>query len=522
MTIVTASHGARQLFLAGTRSMHATAAAVKLNLADNVVAPPVRPYSEIPRPGKLSFMRSFMPGGEFHDKSFSEFTSMMRKRYGDLFIMPGAFGRKDSLVTFSTKDIEMVFRNEGVWPHREGFDSLVYFREKVRPDVFGEKKGLIATQSEEWSKFRSAVNPVFMQPRGLKMYYKPLSNINNEFIERIKEIRDPKTLEVPANFEEEMGRLIFESLALIAFNREMGIIRKHRDNHDAMTIFKTSREIFKLVFKLDLQPSPWKFISTPTYRKMIRTLSESLDVTQRMLDDTCAELEKRRKAGEPGSNSMLERLMNIDPKIALVMGLDILFAGVDATTVLLSATLLCLSKNQEKQHKLREELLRVMPSKETLLNDETMKDMPYLRAVIKEALRYYPNGFGTFRICPGDVTLSGYNIPKGTQIMLASNALMKDEKYYTSPNDFLPERWLRDPETNKKAQVSPFTFLPFGFGPRQCIGKRVVDLEVETAVAKIIRNFHVEFNYDASNPYKTFFAMEPQIPFHFKFTDIDQ
>ncbi|XP_034483057.1 probable cytochrome P450 12d1 proximal, mitochondrial [Drosophila innubila] len=518
MAAIKATFASRQLAFVGARSMH-----VKLNVSDDQSVASARPFSEVPRPGKLKFIRGFMPGGEFHDKSFLEFTTTLRQKYGDLFIMPGSFGRRDTVVTFSPKDIEMVFRNEGIWPQREGFDSLVYFREHIRPDVFGEKKGLIATQQEEWGKFRSAVNPIFMQPKGLKMYYEPLSNINNEFIERIKEIRDPKTLEVPENFVEEMGRLIFESIALIAFNREMGIIRKRRDNPDALTLFRTSREIFQLTFKLDVQPSIWKLVSTPTYRKMMRALNESLDVAQRMLEESRLELEQKRKSAENmTSTSMMERLVDIDPKIALIMGIDILFAGVDVTATFLSALLLCLSKNQGKQEKLREELLRVMPTKETLLDEERMKDMPYLRAVIKEALRFYPNGLGTFRQCQSDVTLSGYNIPKGSQILLGSNALMKDERYYPRADEFLPERWLRDPETNKKTQISPFTFLPFGFGPRMCIGKRIVDLEMETSLAKIIRNFYVEFNYDASKPYKSFFVMEPAIPFQFKFTDVEQ
>lgn len=205
--------------------------------------------------------------------------------------------------------------------------------------------------------------------------------------------------------------------------------------------------------------------------------------------------------------------MEIDPKVGVIMGLDILFAGVDATSTLLAAILLCLSKNPEKQLKLREELLTIMPSKDTALNEETMKDMPYLRAVIKEALRYYPNGLGTLRTCPNNITLSGYNVPPGTTVVLGSNVHMKDSTFYPSPDEFLPERWLRDPETGKKMQVSPFTFLPFGFGPRMCIGKRVVDLEMETTVAKLIRNFHVEFNRDASRPFKTMFTMEPAIPF---------
>lgn len=255
---------------------------------------------------------------------------------------------------------------------------------------------------------------------------------------------------------------------------------------------------------------------------MMRLLDESLNVAQKILKDTQDALEKRRQAGEKiNSNSMLERMMEVDPKMAVVMSLDIIFAGVDATTNLLSAVLLCLAKHPEKQAKLREELLRIMPSKDTPLNEETMKDMPYLRAVIKEALRYYPNGLGNLRSCPTDVTLSGYNVPKGSTVVLGSNVLFQDNSYYPQADKFLPERWLRNPETGKKTPVHAFTYLPFGFGPRMCIGKRLVDLEVETSVAKVIRNFQVEFNYDASRPYKTFFIMEPAIPFRFKFTDID-
>ncbi|KAH8291515.1 hypothetical protein KR054_012298 [Drosophila jambulina] len=491
---------------------------VKANVSEESKA-----YNEIPRPSKLKFMRAFMPGGEFFNASVTDYTTTMRKRYGDIFIMPGMFGRKDWVTTFNTKDIEMVFRNEGIWPHRDGLDSIVYFRTHVRPDVYGEVQGLVASQDESWGKLRSAMNPIFMQPRGLRMYYEPLSNINNEFIERIKEIRNPKTLEVPENFMDEVSRMIFESLALVAFDRQMGLIRKNRDNPDAMTLFQTTRDIFRLTFSLDFQPSMWKIISTPTYRKMKRTLNDSLDVAQKILRENQEVLEKRRAAGENiNSNSMLERLMEINPKVAVIMSLDILFAGVDATATLLAAVLLCLSKHPEKQLKLREELLRIMPTKDTLLNEETMKDMPYLRAVIKETLRYYPNGLGTMRTCPSDVVLSGYNVPKGTTVLMGANVLMKDPIFYPRPDEFLPERWLRDPETGKKMQVSPFTYLPFGFGPRMCIGKRVVDLEVETSVAKLIRNFQVEFNRDASQPFKTMFVMEPAINFPFKFTDIEK
>lgn len=84
-----------------------------------------------------------MPGGEFYDYSIVDYATAMRNRYGDIFIIPGMFGKKDWVTTFSTKDIEMVFRNEGVWPNRDTFASFTYFRKHIRPDIYGETVGLV-------------------------------------------------------------------------------------------------------------------------------------------------------------------------------------------------------------------------------------------------------------------------------------------------------------------------------------------------------------------------------------------
>jgi len=189
-----------------------------------------------------------------------------------------------------------------------------------------------------------------------KIYTRSMPLNPTDFIQffSIKEIRDSKTLEVPDNFVEEISRLIFESLGLVAFDRQMGLIRKNRNNPDALRLFKLTKESLRYIFKVDFQPSMWKYISTPTFRKMMRLLDESLEVSQKLLKETQESLEKRRQAGEEiNSNSMLERMMEVDPKLAVIMSMDTMFAGVDATTNLLSAVLLCLAKNPEKQAKLR-------------------------------------------------------------------------------------------------------------------------------------------------------------------------
>lgn len=184
------------------------------------------------------------------------------------------------------------------------------------------------------------------------------------------------------------------------------------------------------------------------------------------------------------------------------------------------AILLCLAKHPDKQLKLREEILKIMPSKDTPLNATNTKNLPYLRAVIKESLRYYPNGIGAFRNPIQDVVLSGYKVPKGSNVVLNYNCSVKDEIFYHEADKFLPERWLRD-EQNGKVKRDPFSYLPFGVGPRSCVGKRLVDLVLEMVILMLMRNFEVEFNYDATKPFKADFLNMPAIPMCFTFKDID-
>jgi cytochrome P450 family 12 len=75
-----------------------------------------------------------------------------------------------------------------------------------------------------------------------------------------------------------------------------------------------------------------------------------------------------------------------------------------------------LAKNPEKQQKLREELLTILPSKDSPLTPENMRNLPYLRAVIKEGLRIFAPTVGTVRAAGQDMVLQGYQIPEDVRI----------------------------------------------------------------------------------------------------------
>jgi cytochrome P450 family 12 len=93
--------------------------------------------------------------------------------------------------------------------------------------------------------------------------------------------------------------------------------------------------------------------------------------------------------------------------------MDMIGAGVDTTSAALSFTLYNLAKHPDKQEILRQEILKILPTKDSVLDVKSLDNVPYLRAVIKESFRIYPVTNGNLRRLKQDVVLQGYQIPKG-------------------------------------------------------------------------------------------------------------
>lgn len=105
---------------------------------------PTKRFDDIPGPSKICVVRGFLPGGEFYGKTIIDYFKICREKYGDIYILPGVFGKRDLLLTFNPADYETVFRNEGVWPMRRGLDLIEYHRKVRRASFFMESGGLVS------------------------------------------------------------------------------------------------------------------------------------------------------------------------------------------------------------------------------------------------------------------------------------------------------------------------------------------------------------------------------------------
>ncbi|XP_075148685.1 cytochrome P450 CYP12A2-like [Haematobia irritans] len=497
-----------------------------------------RPFEEIPSLSSWSYMRNILPGGKYRKLEASELLLAIRRDIGPIVSVKSFMGRPPGVITHNPNDFEKVFRNEGIWPVRPGGDASQYHRSVHRADFFQGVEGLVSAHGEKWGSFRTAVNPVLMQPKNVRLYLNKMAQVNSEFLERIRKIRDPETFEVPANFREELNRWTLESVSVVALDKQLGLITSNRDNPDVKRLFQLLNDFFTLALAIEFNPPIWKYYKTRKFKKLMQTLDGLLEIGSKYVNEAIQRMEENHRKGVPekleNEKSVLEKLIKIDKKIATVMAMDMMLAGVDTTSTTFTGLLLCLAKNPEKQDRLRQEIMKILPEKNSEFNEESMKHIPYLRACIKEALRVYPITVGNTRIVANDVVLSGYRVPKGTQVSMVTTYLQQDDSHFPKAKEFLPERWLRSENVNIRESTvgsecpnalkasNPFVYLPFGFGPRSCVGRRIVEMELELGIARLVRNFHIEYNYPIEKAFKFHLIFVPNIPLQFKFTDVEK
>lgn len=97
--------------------------------------------------------------------------------------------------------------------------------------------------------------------------------------------------------------------------------------------------------------------------------------------------------------------------------------------------------------------------------------------------------------------------------------LQISEQYFPHSKEFIPERWLKNTQTKEDSTGHPFAYLPFGFGKRMCIGKRIAEMEIETIIARIVRKFKVEWHYPDLK-FKTTLVHAPVGDLKFRLVDL--
>uniref|UniRef100_UPI003AF33C69 cytochrome P450 4C1-like n=1 Tax=Coccinella septempunctata TaxID=41139 RepID=UPI003AF33C69 len=165
-----------------------------------------------------------------------------------------------------------------------------------------------------------------------------------------------------------------------------------------------------------------------------------------------------------------------------------LFEGHDTTAIALCMLIILLANHQDIQDKVIKEIEEVLGSKPRNPTHEDLPKLEYLECCIKESLRLYPSVPTIGRIAGEDFTSStGYQIPKGTILLMQIFDLHRDASVFPDPEKFNPDRFKSE---NTKGR-NPFTYIPFSAGPRNCIGQKFAMWEIKAVICGLLQNFRL-------------------------------
>jgi len=162
-----------------------------------------------------------------------------------------------------------------------------------------------------------------------------------------------------------------------------------------------------------------------------------------------------------------------------------LLAGQETTSLALTWTFYLLSQHAAVRERLEGEVDAVLGGRPAAYDD--LPNLPLTRRVIDESMRLYPPAWGFSRQALGDDELGGYRLPRGWLAFLMPYVLHRLPTHWPDPDRFDPDRFL--PE--RSADRPKFAYLPFGAGPRQCIGNQFALLEAHLTVATLAQGFRL-------------------------------
>jgi cytochrome P450 len=329
-------------------------------------------------------------------------------------------------------------------------------------DVFG--RGLLLSEGEEWKRQRRLLNPGFASAR-FDRYARTMRERTAAAVARW-----PTHGVIDA--AEEMARLTLDVAVRTLFGADVS-------DHDARRVadaFSAVSDYFASPLALLPFDLP-AWLPLPLVRRHTRAVAE--------LDAVVHELVRARRAAASSSDDLLSMLLaardadgGLSDEQVRDQAVTFLLAGHETTALGLTFAMFELGHRPEARH-------RLLAESAAAPHDADAEAFPFAAQVFEESLRLYPPAYALSRENVQAVTLGGVPIDPGTVVIAAPWTLHRDARWHPDPHAFRPERWT--PEYERALPVG--SYLPFGLGPRKCIGMRFAILEAVLLLTGIARAY---------------------------------
>ncbi|KMQ86496.1 cytochrome p450 9e2-like protein [Lasius niger] len=369
-------------------------------------------------------------------------------------------------------------------------DHRSFVDEKLDP-IFG--KNIFSLRGDRWREMRNTLSPSFTASK-MKIMFDLISKCSSDFVNYLV---DHPELCGAVETMQIFRRYTTDVIATAAFGISVNSM-KDQNNEFYMRGMETSKTFSGVlaVFKFML------WLSYPRFAKLLGLTGFVSPSTSEFFKRIVAEtIRTRDEQGivRPDMIHLLMQARDKDDANNYKMTLDdivsqaFLFfsAGFETSSILMCFVAHELAVNLDIQDCVRKEVQHHF-AEGNEISYESLSKMTYMDMVISETLRKYPPVIFTDRLCTKSYELPpskpGYKsltVQCDSVMMIPVYALHHDPKYYPNPDKFDPERF----SEKNKDNIVPYTYLPFGLGPRKCIGNRFALMETKLLVASLLQKF---------------------------------
>lgn len=344
---------------------------------------------------------------------------------------------------------------------------------------------MFTSDGDSWLQKRRLMSPAFHRRR--------LANfgaISSSAADRILK-RWQNEKETTYDIQIEMGRLTLEVVGLALFSVDLA-----DEASELGEAFKEGNDY--IIYRIDVPFAPPIWFPTRRNKRFVTAKTKIDDFLYDLIESRSVE------GANEGKDDLLAMIMEARdeetgegmPKSQIRNELVSLFsAGHDTTASTLMWTLYLLSQHPEVEAKLQEEVDHVLGDRLPTFDD--LQALTYTRQVIDESLRLYPAAWALSRTAVSDDNVGGWHVAAGKQVTISVAAMHRHPDFWEDPDQFKPERFEPDQIKNRHK----FAYIPFGGGPRMCIGNTFALTEATLILATLIRR--VQFRLVPGHPVET-------------------
>ncbi|XP_053320951.1 cholesterol side-chain cleavage enzyme, mitochondrial [Spea bombifrons] len=438
------------------------------------------PYEQLPgnwRRGWHSLYRFWRKDG-FHNIHHHMMENY--RHFGPIY--RETLGTYDSVYIQLPEDAATLFQVEG--PHPERLRVQPWFEYR---DFRNKRYGVLLKSGEEWRTHRLTLNREVLSVPGMNRFLPLLDSVGQDFVSRaFTQVERSGRGRWTADLTNELFRFALESVCYVLYGQRLGLLQDYIDPESQRFIDSVTLMFHTTSPMLYLPPRLLRSINSSIWTDHVSAWDAIFSHADRCIQGIYGSLRKRSSdvyAGVLHSLLMQEQLPLEDIKASVT---ELMAGGVDTTSMTLQWAMYELARTPGVQEKLRSE---VFEARKNSGNDlaALLQNIPLVKAAIKETLRLHPVAITLQRYTQRDTVIQNYMIPRGTLVQVGLYAMGRNPDVFPSPERFFPERWLGRVSTHFKG-------LGFGFGPRQCLGRRIAEMEMQLFLVHILENFKIETN----------------------------